>query len=66
MAARWRGMTGGGWCSVGLCSGVGEEGGRGGEGCGIAVGWRWPFIGSGGGVYRQELLAVNGGNDARV
>jgi hypothetical protein len=26
----------------------GGGGGRGGEGCGIAVGWRWPFIGSGG------------------
>ncbi len=48
----------------------GGGGGRGGEGCGIAVGWRWPFIGSGGvwrgGGYRQEMLAVNGGNDARV
>jgi hypothetical protein len=48
----------------------GEGGGRGGEGCRIAVGWRWPFTGSGGvwrgGGYWQELLAVNGGNDARV
>jgi hypothetical protein len=25
MATRWRGMTDGGWCSVGLCSDVGEE-----------------------------------------
>jgi hypothetical protein len=48
--------------------GRGGEGDR--EGCGIAVGWRWPFIGSGGvwrgGGYRQEMLGVNGGNDARV
>jgi hypothetical protein len=48
----------------------GRGGERGGEGCGIALGWRWPFIGSGGvwrgGGYRQEMLAVNGGNDARV
>jgi hypothetical protein len=29
----------------------GGGGGRGGEGCGIVVGWRWPFIGSGG-VWR--------------
>jgi hypothetical protein len=48
----------------------GRGGERGGEGCGIAPGWRWPFIGSRGvwrgGGYRQEMLAVNGGNDARV
>jgi hypothetical protein len=29
----------------------GRGGERGGEGCGIAAGWRWPFIGSGG-VWR--------------
>jgi hypothetical protein len=47
----------------------GRGGERGGEGCGIAPGWRWPFIGSGGvwrGRYRQQMLAVNGGNDTRV
>jgi hypothetical protein len=31
MAARWRGMTDGGRCSVGVCSGVGEEERRAGE-----------------------------------
>jgi hypothetical protein len=31
MAARWRGMTGGGRCSVGVCSGAGEEERRAGE-----------------------------------
>jgi hypothetical protein len=37
--------------AVGLGGGVFRcEGGRerGGEGCGIATGWRWPFIGAGG------------------
>jgi hypothetical protein len=29
----------------------GRGGERGGEGCGITLGWRWPFIGSGG-VWR--------------
>jgi hypothetical protein len=31
MAARWRGMTGGGQCSVGVRSGAGEEERRAGE-----------------------------------
>jgi hypothetical protein len=31
MAARWRGMTGGGRCSVGVCFDVGEEERRAGE-----------------------------------
>jgi hypothetical protein len=47
----------------------GRGGVRGGEGCGIALGWGWPFIGSGRvwrGWYRQQMLAVNGGNDARI
>jgi hypothetical protein len=59
---RWSGLGG----AVFRCGRGGE---RGGEGCGIAPGWRWSFIGSGGvwrGGYRQEMLAVNGGNDARV
>jgi hypothetical protein len=29
------------------CEGGGE---RGGEGCGVAPGWRWPFIGARGGM----------------
>jgi hypothetical protein len=59
----WRSVLGG---AMFRCGRGGE---RGGEGCGIAPGWRWPFIGSGGvwrGGYRQEMLAVNGGNDTRI
>jgi hypothetical protein len=42
---------------------------RDGEWCGMLRGGGSPFIGSGGvwrGGYWQEMLAVNGGNDARV
>jgi hypothetical protein len=42
---RWRSVLGG---AVFRCGRAGE---RGSEGCGIALGWRWPFIGSGG-VWR--------------
>jgi hypothetical protein len=44
--------------SVLRCEGEGE---RGGEGCGIAPGWRWPFIGAGGWRGRPET-AGGGGN----
>jgi hypothetical protein len=38
--------------SVLRCEGEGE---RGGEGCGIAPGWWWPFIGTGGRRGRPEI-----------
>ncbi len=41
--------------SVLRCEGEGE---RGGEGCGIAPGWRWPFIGAGGRRGRPETAAA--------
>jgi hypothetical protein len=47
----------------------GRGGERGGEWCRMLRGGGSPFIGSGGvwrGGYRQEMLAINGGNDAHV
>jgi hypothetical protein len=45
--------------SVFQCERRGE---RGGEGCGIAPGWRWPFIGAGGrrGRLKPRAAAVIG------
>jgi hypothetical protein len=61
-ATERRGDEGGVVAAVGLdgsvlrCEGEGE---RGGEGCGIAPGWRWPFIGAGG---RWGCLKTAGGS----
>jgi hypothetical protein len=60
---RRRSVLGG---AVFLCGRGGE---RDGEWCGMLRGGGSPFIRSGGvwrGWYRQQMLAVNGGNDARI
>jgi hypothetical protein len=47
--------------SVFQCEGGGE---RGGEGCGIAPGWRWPFIGAG--ERRGWPETAGGGGNWRI